>query len=328
MTKVFIVGATGYLGGPLLVALKKKYPDFEYTALVRSESSFEAIRAAGATVVQGSFADVETISQQSEQADIVINVGNCDDVGLTLAILKGLKAKHTKSLGVGTLLHTSGTAIFMDEKMTKFDPNSKVWTDSEENIRLLTPSMLHGQVDVLILKAGEEGYVNTFTVCPSIVHGVGDGPVARTAHVVKELVNHMLKLKHGIIVGDGSNRFGWINIKDLIPVFLLVLDRALEAKSVALASSPYTRFFIASSVQKDWKTMLACIAEALYRRGQLESAELQETPAEVLGFFGRIISSSSLERPERIKGLGWVPKEPEFEGTVADDVDTVLAELK
>ncbi|KAH8110822.1 NAD-binding protein [Phellopilus nigrolimitatus] len=328
MTKVFIIGATGYIGGALLVALKRKYPDFNYTALVRSESYIEAIRSAGATVVQGSFADVDVISEQSEQADIVINVGDCDDLELTLAILKGLKARHTKGLGVGTLLHTSGTGIFIDENSAKFDPNAKVWTDSEEDIKLLTPSMLHGPADVAILKAGGERYINNFTICPSIVHGTGDGPITRTALMVRNLVKLMLKLKHGIIIGDGKNSFGWVNIKDVIPAFLLVLERALEAKSVALTSSPYSRFFIVSSVQKDWKTMLASITDELYKRGKLESSELLDTPVEVLGFTGEVASSRSLVRSERLKDLGWVPKEPEFEETVASDVDVVLAELE
>ncbi|KAH8110803.1 NAD-binding protein [Phellopilus nigrolimitatus] len=303
MTKIFIIGATGYIGGPLLAALKRKYPDFSYTALVRSESYIEAINAAGATVIQGSFADVEIISQQSEQADVVVNVGDCDDVELTLAILKGLRAKQTKGLGVGTLLHTSGTGIFMDENSVKFDSNAKIWTDSEEDMKLLTPSMLHGPADVAIFKAGGEGYVNNFTVCPSVVYGTGDGPITRTPPTIRAFTNLMLKLKHGFVVGDGSNRVGWINIKDLITAFLLVLERALEAKSVALTSSPYSRFFIASS-------------------------KLQETPVEELGFYGRISASSLLERPERLKGLGWTPKEPEFEETAASDVDAILAELE
>jgi uncharacterized protein YbjT (DUF2867 family) len=39
MPTIFILGATGYIGGSVLVGYKKKYPDHDYVALVRSESN-------------------------------------------------------------------------------------------------------------------------------------------------------------------------------------------------------------------------------------------------------------------------------------------------
>ena len=43
MPSIFVLGATGYIGGSVLVGYKKAYPDYDYVALVRSESNIPAV---------------------------------------------------------------------------------------------------------------------------------------------------------------------------------------------------------------------------------------------------------------------------------------------
>lgn len=60
-TTVFVLGATGYIGGAVLVDLKRRHPDFVYTALVRNTKDNAAIEALDVKVVNGSHADLEKI---------------------------------------------------------------------------------------------------------------------------------------------------------------------------------------------------------------------------------------------------------------------------
>ncbi|KAI5116214.1 hypothetical protein M0805_005930 [Coniferiporia weirii] len=208
MTKIFILGATGCIGGSLLVSLKKAYPDLDYTALVRSEADFAAISAAGATPVRGSFTDHELIASLSADADVVVNAADSDNVALSSSILRGLNRRKGEGRGVGAFIQTSGGAIFLDDRTDgKYDPNLKVWTDSEEDIRALTPSMLHGQVDIPIMKASEEGYVSSFVVCPPIVYGKGSGPVKQRSVFFKYLLKscNISGHKEMIYIGEGTN---------------------------------------------------------------------------------------------------------------------------
>ncbi|KAI0310347.1 hypothetical protein OF83DRAFT_1178642 [Amylostereum chailletii] len=62
MPSTFYLGATGYIGGSVLVALLARYPDWEVTALVRTERFVQRVRALGVTVVQGSFTDEALLS--------------------------------------------------------------------------------------------------------------------------------------------------------------------------------------------------------------------------------------------------------------------------
>jgi nucleoside-diphosphate-sugar epimerase len=51
--RVLVTGATGFIGGALVPALRARFPDAALGALVRSERSAAAVRAAGLTAVRG-----------------------------------------------------------------------------------------------------------------------------------------------------------------------------------------------------------------------------------------------------------------------------------
>ena len=73
--------------------------------------------------------DLDALSTRVSEFDIVVNCASSSDVSLTIAILKGLKSRFENGKGVGTLIHTSGAANFLDfNKEGKFDSNAKIWT--------------------------------------------------------------------------------------------------------------------------------------------------------------------------------------------------------
>lgn len=152
-TTVLYLGATGYIGGkflfPLhsflreelgsypfykgsvLVSLIKEQPEVTFKALVRSDADIHLVAATGAITTKDSLKDYDALSEKVAQADIIFNSADCDDVALNEAILKGLKRRFDQGKGVGTLIHTSGTASFMDGgKEGRFNPDARVWTVS------------------------------------------------------------------------------------------------------------------------------------------------------------------------------------------------------
>ena len=99
------------------------------TVLVRNPDHVNAFKPLGVEVVQGSFSDVDIITSHARSADITVNMGDSDDVGLTEAILAGQKARIVEDKKPkAVLLHTSGVAIFSDGTSDgKHDLNAKVW---------------------------------------------------------------------------------------------------------------------------------------------------------------------------------------------------------
>lgn len=72
--KVFLTGATGYIGGDALYQLYQRYPDFEYALLIRSEDKANKVRSAypKARIVIGGNENVELLEREAAWADIVI----------------------------------------------------------------------------------------------------------------------------------------------------------------------------------------------------------------------------------------------------------------
>ncbi|KDQ11249.1 hypothetical protein BOTBODRAFT_35549 [Botryobasidium botryosum FD-172 SS1] len=148
MTSVLLIGP-GHIGGSFLTVLKEEYPDANIKVLVRSDADVDTLRKAGFTPVKGTLEDGDKIADLSASVDVVINAADADDLPLTKAILRGLKAKHDAGRGTGSLIHTSGAMMFGDDETNgRRNPDAKVWTDSEEDIRALTPSMFHAPVDI------------------------------------------------------------------------------------------------------------------------------------------------------------------------------------
>jgi nucleoside-diphosphate-sugar epimerase len=71
-TKLFITGATGWIGGAVLGGILKNYPKLEVTALLRSPSQEFAEKYPGVKVVKGSFDDFEVIESATQDAEIII----------------------------------------------------------------------------------------------------------------------------------------------------------------------------------------------------------------------------------------------------------------
>ena len=67
---VFLTGATGYIGGTVFAELLTRPDEYKVTALSRSESKFDGIRAAGATPLLGSSDDSEILKKAAREFDV------------------------------------------------------------------------------------------------------------------------------------------------------------------------------------------------------------------------------------------------------------------
>jgi nucleoside-diphosphate-sugar epimerase len=71
-SKLFITGATGYIGGSVLESVLKTYPKLEVTALLRLPSKEFASRYPKVKAIKGSFDDFDIIEKAAEDTDIII----------------------------------------------------------------------------------------------------------------------------------------------------------------------------------------------------------------------------------------------------------------
>ncbi|KAI0271296.1 hypothetical protein BC834DRAFT_818687 [Gloeopeniophorella convolvens] len=279
MTTVFYLGATGYIGGAVLVGLCKAYPDIKVTALVRNPAHVDAVRAVGVEVVQGTFSDTDLIAAHARAAEITVNSADSDDVALITAVLAGQKARVVEDgKPPAVLLHTSGVAVFLDGgKEGKSDPNGKTWNDGNEaDIRAITPEMLHGAVDFPILRASEAGYTESYIVCPAAIVGPPTGPVHAGSFFIKFMAQFVLAFKKGIYVGEGSNLFYTVRLDDIVDLYLRIFARVLSHADTK--ASPYERYYIAVSTPYTWKNIISLFSATLHKQGRLEESTVHSVP--------------------------------------------------
>jgi nucleoside-diphosphate-sugar epimerase len=101
--KIFITGASGYIGGSVAAALM--VAGHQVSGLARSDEAASALAKLGIRPVRGALDDVEVLAKAAHDADVAVNAANAGHRAAAEAMLKAL-AETGK-----TFLHTDGSSI-------------------------------------------------------------------------------------------------------------------------------------------------------------------------------------------------------------------------
>jgi nucleoside-diphosphate-sugar epimerase len=101
--QLFVTGSTGYIGSCVLSQLERP-PDV--TCLTRSPEKAAKLQALGFRTVNGTLDDAAVISQAAAEADLVISMADCDNIGYIEALLQGMADRKAKTGTPPVLLHT------------------------------------------------------------------------------------------------------------------------------------------------------------------------------------------------------------------------------
>jgi len=326
---VFILGVTGYLGGAVAVALKKKHPTSTYKAFIRSQKSAEAVGAAGFEIIQGTGNpewDRSLIAKQVADADVIVNAADADDLELTNTILEALK-NSTKKLPI--LIHTSGTAVVCDLPTGGFQETSKkIWDDSKpEDIKAIRPEQPHRNVDLAIFDAGKGGHFIGYIIAPSTIYGIAfDNPANQISLQVPMLIRAAVERRQTIYAGEGTNRWNNVHICDMTDLYTLIFEKALSERAAGTptSSDPYERFYFGSVRSHLWGDVAKQLAPILYAKGVVDNDQAKSVDPKEL-HPGVCINSHSVSN----RGFhdGWVPSRATLEDTLEEDVVATLAQL-
>ena len=110
--KVFITGATGYIGGS--VATKLLQRGDTVLGLARSDDAAASLKKRGIEPVAGEINTYTPIVDVAKRVDAVINAANSDNAFVVHALLDGLKGSGK------TLIQTSGSSV-----VGKYDDGEK-----------------------------------------------------------------------------------------------------------------------------------------------------------------------------------------------------------
>jgi nucleoside-diphosphate-sugar epimerase len=285
--RIFVTGATGYIGGSLAARLVAN--GHQVRGLVRNADKAAQLKSRGIEPVLGTLADLALIAEASRQADAVVNTANSDDSFVVNAMVEALAGSGKP------LLHTSGSSVVADRAAGEYSDNI---FNEDSPFEPLPERLLRVAVDRAVLLAAQRN-VRSVVIRPTLIYGRGHG---LNPHSLQ--LPHLIELaqKYGVArhVGRGLNVWSHVYIDDVIELYVLALEKA-----------PPGSVFYAENGEASWKTMASSIGKAIGLGPKTEDWPVEDALRE--WGVGAITSygSNSRVRAAKARGmLGWNPAGP------------------
>ncbi|KAJ5766951.1 uncharacterized protein N7511_004567 [Penicillium nucicola] len=334
MSKVFITGVTGYIGGDVLSQLIVQYPTFTYRVLVRTEEKGKQIQARypQVQIVYGDLNDSTILKEESAHADIIIpnkpnpdSADAADNLPAAKSIVAGIVQGHTPERPA-YWLHTSGAGIFSyidEDEKTYGMKRAKIFDDWDgiKEIVSIPDHAFHRDVDKVVLEAAgaHADVLRAAIISPVTVYGVGRGPCSQRSRQVYELARTTIKWGKAPIIGLGESMGTNVHIHDLTDLFVLFVQGALDGNELLWGPESYV---LAENGEHCWGDLARSIARIAVEAGFISSAEEQtmdiQQARDQAGFEAASWGLNVRCRALRARKLGWKPTRPSLEAELRE----------
>lgn len=287
--RVFITGASGFIGAPLTAELIGA--GHQVIGLARSDASAEALAAAGADVHRGSVEDVESLRRGVAKADAVVHLAFIHDFS---KFQENCEIDRRAIEAMGSELAGSDRPFLVTAGIGALTPGrSATETDEHLSSAQFPRNASEEAADVV----AERGVRVRVVRLPQVHNPLRQG-------LVHWLITFAKEKGVSAYVGDGANRWPAVHVTNAAHLYRLALEKNAD---------PGTRYHAVA----EEGVRLRDIAEAVGRRVGVPATSIApEDAAEYFGWMERIAmadlpASSALTR-ER---LGWNPMGP---GLISD----------
>lgn len=287
--KVFLTGATGYIGSAVAQALQAA--GHEVVGLSRSDQAEQKLRQRGVTPVRGDLSNPSDLARLARQTDGTIHAGfsmgpqgGAIDRAAIESMLEGLKGSGKP------FVYTSGVWVFGNTGTRPADETSA-----------LDPTPLvawRPAVERMVLDAASRG-VRSVVIRPGDVYGRGGGMIADMVAQGRD---------KGVVsyVGDGENHWPVVHVDDLARLYVLALEKAPAGTLLHATAGPSVKL----------KDIADAASRAAGVAGKTASWPLAQA-REVLGPFADALALDQHFASSKASDLlGWTPCEP----ALLDDV--------
>jgi nucleoside-diphosphate-sugar epimerase len=278
--KVFVTGATGYIGSVVVERLIAA--GHTVRGLARSDAAADRLRTAGAEPVHGDLSTGPLPLDAARESDGVISLAQPSDpeIRKKWQLIQMMSLAKTKK----PFVVTSGVWVHGDSGGTALDESTP-----------LRPTRL---VEWLV---GLEDQVRKFdqdvrgvVIRPAVVYGRGGGSPARMVKEARE---------KGVVryVGTGENRWPFVHVEDLADLYLLALERAPAGSAWIASHGPAFR--------------VREVAEAASRGagagGKTQAWPLAEARQKLGDYADALVLDQIASGKHAKDALGWRPNRPD-----------------
>ncbi len=325
--KVFLIGP-GFIGREVLDLLLAE--SYTVTTLTRRENYATELQQSGAKTVLGSLDDKDIITEQTLAADIVIHTATADHLPSVEAVIAGIEQRASQGKTT-SFIHTSGTSLLSDDAKGNYKGDKIFYDDKPEDIDALPDSASHRLIDLAIVRARQKigTKAKLVIMIPPLIYGVNP-QYKRLSIQMPTLTRFALKHGYAGHVGKGESVWSQIHVADLARGYLSILHWLESTDAAKVLENPY--FFCENGFEFAWKEAVAVVGKVLFDAGKIKSHEPRTIPESDFGdvFGGHtawVVGSNSRSRANRLRELGWEPKEKHLmESLVEDETKVILQE--
>jgi nucleoside-diphosphate-sugar epimerase len=299
--RIFLTGATGYIGGAILDALVRAGHDV--TALVRDNEKAARLAARGIRPVVGNLGEPESYRAAADAQDGYIHAAferasgrgpAVDRVALDTLITAARRPRTAGSTAPQTrfIIYTSGVWVLgrTSEPATENAPVNPIphvsWRPEHEDY---------------ILAAGAD-LLRTIVVRPGVVYGGSEGLVS---DLFKAASNGLVR-----VVGDGNNHWPLIYDRDLADLYVRLAGRD-DASGVYHAND---------EGDERVNDIVSAISPYVPLPPDVRHVPIDEARAK-MGSYAEALSLDQLIRSPRARALGWSPSLRSVSGNAARLLD-------
>ncbi len=315
--KIFITGATGFIGGEVLFALlNQSTNDYTISALVRNEEQAKKMKELGVTPVIGTLDDSDLLFQMAKSSDAVVHCASAEHLPAIQSLVHGLKAKNDER---AVFLHTSGIGVLSHDPVTTVP-----FSDMDlERIRSIPPDLTQKKNDNWVMK-NMEG-MTAAIIAPASVHGVARGPFRKTNPMgqVNSLTKASVARRKAGYLGTENTTWSNVNICDLGDLYVLVLSGLLNGTADHGKNGGY---YFGATHEHTWKKVAEKLATVLHERGLVDSMDASPFEQQYIDqyLYGshakHAFIHDSRAVADRSKKLGWRPSRPDIYETIEQEV--------
>ena len=266
--RIFMTGATGYIGSAVAPALRERGHDV--AALVRPETDSKALRDLGVVIVAGDLASLPTLADSLGSYDAILHIAqshSADAPALNQIALDVFTAQQAFFVYTSGVWVCGNTGFDVADESTPPDPLPIVaWRPAQEQAALAT---------------GRSAVIR-----PGCVYGGKQSLCAGWFESAEQK-------KPVYLVGDGNNQWAMVNLHDLADCYVRITEQRATGIFHAVDDTNDTLLGCALAVAT------GCVIETI----PIEVAAEKYGPfADALAIDQRVSSKATRQK------LGWSPK--------------------
>ena len=293
--RIFLTGATGYIGSSVLDALVRAGHDV--TALVRSNEKARHVAERGGHPVVGNLGEPDSFRAAADGQDGYVHAAfdsasgrgpAIDQIALETMIDAARQPQPAGASAPRFIIYTSGIWIL---------GRCPVPATEETPINPIGAASFRPALEQLVLGAGGD-HLRTAVVRPGVVYGRGAGMVG---DLFRAAGNGLVR-----VIGDGNNRWPLVYDRDLADLYVRLAGRD-DASGIYHAND---------EGDERVNDIVDSIATHLTVKPDVRHVPLDEARTK-MGAYAEALALDQVIRSPRARALGWVPSLHSVAGNAA-----------